>query len=151
MTPLEIAKSHCANYQNDGSCLGIHFGPNLIMRLVRPLPKCLLSGPIERCSYFDECVAPQKLGHKNPTTEAKMREGFAGGIRRYNRAIGRDTETPLRVCPNCNRNPLQPHKKLCAECRSESRKVSKRSSRQKTGVRRGQFREKSPSIAMAVS
>jgi hypothetical protein len=148
--PLQIAKSHCANFQNDGSCLGIYFNDDLTVRMVRPLPKCLLAGPIQRCEYFDECVAPMKLENKNPGIEAKMREDFAAGIRQYNLATGIATEVALRVCPNCKRRPLQPRKKLCAECRTEKRNETKRASRRKTSVRPRQFSEKSPSIGAAV-
>ena len=61
MTPLRAAKAHCANYQPDGSCLGIAFGGDLSMYRFRKegLPCLLCSG--ERCSYFEEIIVPMRL------------------------------------------------------------------------------------------
>ena len=60
MTPLQAAKAHCANYQPDGSCLGIYYLGNLNIdeQRCRPLPKCLLTG-CQACPYFEETVLPQ--------------------------------------------------------------------------------------------
>jgi hypothetical protein len=77
MTPLQLAKCHCANYQADGSCLGMYYNRDLSVAKCVPLPRCLLHEPVQRCPYFDEIIAPMKLEHKNPITEAKMREEFA--------------------------------------------------------------------------
>lgn len=59
MTPLQIAKDHCANWRNDGKgCLGAIIDDDLQIRRCRPKPKCVLGTPGERCAYFEECVAP---------------------------------------------------------------------------------------------
>ena len=57
MTPLQAAKAHCANYQPDGSCLGIVFGVYRFRK--EGLPCLLCSG--ERCSYFEEIIVPMRL------------------------------------------------------------------------------------------
>jgi hypothetical protein len=111
--------------------------------------RCLLAKPIRRCPYFEECVMPMTVGHKNPAAEAKMRDQFVAGIRKYKRATGLSTGAPVRICPNCKKRPLEAGKKLCAICRAEKRKETKRASRRKHAGSR-QFSEKSPSMEAVV-
>src|ERR1700736_2604402 len=59
MTPLQAAKAHCANYQPDGSCLGIYYNDDLSIDWQRyaPRPRCLLAD-CGQCSYFEEIILP---------------------------------------------------------------------------------------------
>jgi hypothetical protein len=38
MTPLQAAKAHCANYQQDGSCLGFYYNDDLSVDWSRDRP-----------------------------------------------------------------------------------------------------------------
>lgn len=59
MTPANLAKLHCANYDTrDSSCAGIYYNRDLTIQASRPLPKCLLNEPCRRCSYFEEIIMP---------------------------------------------------------------------------------------------
>jgi hypothetical protein len=60
MTPLQAAKAHCANYQPDGSCLGIYYNDDLSVdwSRYRPLPKCAIAS-CQACPYFEQIVLPQ--------------------------------------------------------------------------------------------
>src|SRR4030095_668669 len=81
-TPLQGAKAHCANYQPDGSCLGIAFRRNLSMYRFRKegLPCLLCSG--ERCSYFEEIIVPMQMSRE--TAEATVRaEAKEKAVRTY--------------------------------------------------------------------
>jgi len=80
MTPRQIAKEHCANYQSDGSCLGVHYNDDLKISHVAPLPRCLLADPIRRCPYFEECVMPMKLEHPSRLVQNRMRDEFEEGV-----------------------------------------------------------------------
>jgi hypothetical protein len=56
MTPLQLAKAECANYQLDSVCLGAHIADGGATRC-QPQPRCALSAG-ERCPYFEQYVAP---------------------------------------------------------------------------------------------
>lgn len=71
MTPLQTAKCHCANYQSDGSCLGVYYNKDGSIRCVRSLAKCLLADPIQRCPYFEEYIMPMKLEDSNRFEQEK--------------------------------------------------------------------------------
>ena len=71
MTPLQAAKEHYANYQADGTCLGIAFRDDLSMyRFRKEGLRCLLCDG-DRCSYFEEIIVPMRMSRE--TAEAKAR------------------------------------------------------------------------------
>jgi hypothetical protein len=71
MTPLQAAKEHCANYQPNGSCLGIYYSNDLSVdqSRYRPCTKCLLAEG-QRCPYFEEIVVPMKMSHETAESPA---------------------------------------------------------------------------------
>jgi hypothetical protein len=121
ITPLQAAKAHCANYQSDGSCLGIYYNDDLSIDSSRYEPRqvCLLSpssGRCPCCPYFEEIVLPQC----SPAT-----------ARLYVQALPEGTVTtvrlePKRLCSNCQKREPAPGKLLCAECAKERTRISKR-------------------------
>jgi hypothetical protein len=114
MTPLQAAKAHCANYQADGSCLGIAFGGNLSMHRFRKesLP-CLLCGS-ERCSYFEEIIVPMRL---ELPAQAKSLATAVNAYQRKHRL-----QSLVRFCPECGQTPLLAKQRLCANCRAQHRR-----------------------------
>jgi len=114
MTPLKAARAHCANCQQDGSCLGIAFAGNLSMYRFRKegLPCLLCSG--ERCSYFEEIIVPMRL--ERPA-EGKSLASAVNAYQRKHRL-----QSLLRFCPQCGETPLLARERLCADCRAQHRR-----------------------------
>jgi hypothetical protein len=115
MTPLKAAKAHCANYQADGSCLGIYYNDDLSVdhSKYRPCARCLLADG-QRCEYFEEIVFPMRLER---TVEAKSLASAVNAYQRRHRL-----QALSRFCPECGETPLQARQRLCAKCRIKHRR-----------------------------
>ena len=121
MTPVLLAKLHCANWDH-GACLGIYYNDDLSIQCCRPLPACLLADPIQRCPYFEDVVMKITVD-QSTLTGAKQKEAFDEGVREYRLATGllkSETDTS-RPCPECKQRPLEEGKKLCYVCRNKHR------------------------------
>ena len=119
MTPLHAAKKHCANYQPDGSCLGIAFGGNLSMHRFRKegLPCLVCSG--ERCSYFEEIVVSMRL---ELPAQAKSLASAVNAYQRKHRL-----QSLVRFCPECGETPLLARQRFCTDCRAQHRRQTHQS------------------------
>ncbi len=127
MTPLQLAREHCANYQSDGTCMSLTFDDKGTHKSFRPRGgRCLLSSPVERCLYFEECVMPMNVDAKNPDVAERRRHEFQMGILAYKKSTGQAVTKAAkagdRLCPTCRDRPLEPGKKLCYVCRENKRK-----------------------------
>src|SRR5512137_2786481 len=98
MTPLQIAREHCANWQCDGSCLGAMIDDDLQIRRCRPKPKCVVGTTGVRCQYFEECLLPMGRSIDNPN----YRQQFEEGIQQY-RLANKMPDPEKRPCPGCGR------------------------------------------------
>jgi len=114
MNPLTAARVHCANYQQDGSCLGIAFHDDLSMFRFRKegLPCLLCTG--ERCSYFEEIMVPMR-----PELPAQAKS-HARAVNVYQRM--HRLQSLVRFCPECGETPLLARQRLCANCRAQHRR-----------------------------
>jgi hypothetical protein len=114
MTPLRAAKAHCANYQQDGSCLGIALRDDLSMYRFRKegLPCLLCSG--ERCASFEEIIVPMR-----PELPGQAKS-LASAVNAYQRK--HKLQSLVRFCPECNETPLLARQRLCANCRAQHRR-----------------------------
>jgi hypothetical protein len=118
MTPLQAAKAHCANYQADGSCLGVAFRDDLSMYRFRNegLPCVFLHGRCEGCQYFEEIVLPQVS---------------AAVAAEYRKSLPADAKTTVRpqrsikLCPDCHKRELEPRQRYCATCAKTRKRDSK--------------------------
>ena len=111
MTPLQIAKDHCANWRNDGKgCLGAIIDDDLQIRRCRPKPKCVLGTPGERCAYFEECVAPMGPSIDNED----YRRQFQAAVRDY-RLAAKLPCAEERPCPVCGQ-AMEPGRRFCESC-----------------------------------
>src|ERR1051326_1042140 len=110
MTPLQGARNHCANYQPDGSCLGIGIKEDGSLSRFQPAgTKCLLAQPGVRCQYFEECVMPmEKSAWKSPLEQNQ----FAEAVRDYRLRSGA-LSLARRICPVCQARELEPRHQLC--------------------------------------
>jgi hypothetical protein len=115
MTPLKAAKAHCANYQQDGSCLGIYHKNDLSVdhSKYRPCAKCLLADD-KRCEYFEEIILPMRLERPAEATS------LASAVSAYQRQ--HRLQALWRLCPKCGETPLQARERLCAGCRAKHRR-----------------------------
>ena len=126
-SPLQVARSHCANY-DQGACLGLYYNRHLSISACKPLPKCLLCGPIQRCLYFEEVVMRVTV---EPSNSHAI---FNQAIREYRLATGLLTsEKDQRTCPNCSQRALEKGKKLCYVCREKRRKQTYKSANRRRG------------------
>jgi hypothetical protein len=118
MTSLQAAKAHCANYQPDGSCLGIYYNDDLSIDPSRyePLPSCLLAKG-ERCSYFEEIILPMRLARPD---EAKALAKAVNAYRELHELQGQ------RFCPHCGETPLLAKQRVCTSCRAKRRRETHR-------------------------
>ena len=70
MTPLQFAKAECSNY-NDGACKGIGIRDDGSLYSFGKSSQCALSKlPIQRCIFFEQCVAPIADQRKPPYVKA---------------------------------------------------------------------------------
>jgi hypothetical protein len=120
MTPLQIAKSHCANHQANGSCLGADFDDNLRPRPCHPKPACLLATPGVRCLYFEEAVAPMGTAG----WPARQAQDFAEAVRDYRRAACIAHKS--RLCPQCKTREIEPGRRFCDSCKAVNRRKAAR-------------------------
>lgn len=126
MTPLQAAKAHCANYQTDGSCLGMYYKDDLSVDWQRfaPRSRCLLAD-CERCPYFEEIILPMRP--EQPAV-AKSLSKAPDAYRRLHKLQGG------RFCPRCGESPILARQRVCVVCRVKARRETHRkhnSSRQR--------------------
>ena len=128
MTPLQVAKAHCANF-DQGRCLGVYYNDDLTIQACRPLPLCLLAESAQRCPYFETVVMRITLDQSTPSG-VKRKEEFDEGIREYRLATGllKSENDRSRPCPDCKQRPLEQGKKFCYVCREKRRKDTYKSS-----------------------
>jgi len=139
MTALQIAYAECANWRKDGKgCLGAIIDDDLQIRRCKPRERCVLSTPGERCSYFEECVAPMAASIENPARRA----AFEAAVRDY-RLAAKLPCADDRPCPMCGR-PMEPRQRFCEVCASRRRKRAKRESMARARVRCGQLSQFGP-------
>ena len=127
MTPYQFAKRECANFNNDGSCLGVK--PEDLVdcgqrKLLTPRDKCVLYGTVERCRYFEEIILPL-ADKESPVDEPGLQ---------FKRMAARDTyyatrgmvqkKIEQRVCEYGAL--LEKRKRVCSECRARRRRETKR-------------------------
>jgi hypothetical protein len=138
MTPQQLARDHCANWRNDGKgCLGAIIDDDLQIRRCCPKPRCLLTSPVQRCLYFEECVMPLARSIENPL----QRQLFEEAVRQY-RLAANLPRAQTRLCPACRRS-MEPRRRFCPVCAAARRKASNRHSVKKHRLackQLGQFR-----------
>jgi len=130
MTPSQIAKEHCANYQSNGTCLGIAFKDDLSMYMFRKegLPCLLCDG--QRCASFEEVIVPMRMSRE--TAEAKARaDKKEQAVRAYleQHELGSGKSSAKRVCLDCRRVELQGQAKYCERCALKRKLASTRASK----------------------
>jgi hypothetical protein len=126
MTPLKAAKEHCANYQPNGSCLGIAFRDDLSMYPFRKegLP-CLLRN-CEACPYFEQIILPQVP----PSVAEQYRKSLPAGA-----ATTVGPQRAIKLCPDCRKREVESRKRYCATCAKIRKRKSKRQyMREKRGL-----------------
>lgn len=119
MTPLQVAKAHCANFQSDGSCLGTHLSDDLKTAKLIKNDRCVLGTKGVRCLYFEECVMPMNRADWPGLKTPKEHQEFGEAIKAYQLASNVVSHKD-RKCPDCGRE-LEPRKRFCYVC-SENRK-----------------------------
>jgi cytochrome c5 len=137
MTPLQAAKAHCANYQPDGSCLGIYYNDDLSTdkSRYRPCESCLLADG-KRCEYFEEVIIPMRMSRE--TAQAKGRaekkeQAVAAYLAQHKLRSGKTIAK--RVCLYCRRVELEGLAKYCERCARKRKLASTRQSkRSKQGL-----------------
>ena len=114
MTPLELARQHCANMVGD-TCLGLDIGPRGEATRSRDVGPCVLSAG-ERCFYFETAVLPMEEVAKDD----KLRASISDARYQYQAALGQGAV--VRRCPDCGRaRPRGASRcKLCAKQRRRS-------------------------------
>ena len=106
MTSLQAAKAHCANYQPDGSCLGVYYNDNLTPRRGKALPKCLLAN-CQACPYFEQIVLPQV----SPSVAEQYRKSLPADAVSFVRP-----QRSIKLCRECKKHEVEPRKRYCPTC-----------------------------------
>jgi hypothetical protein len=128
MTPLQAAKAHCANYQPDGSCLGIYYNADLSVdwSRYRPLPKCAIALG-QACPYFEQIVLPQASGAVAEEYRTSLPPEVGTEIR--------PQKVIARHCLDCRKREVAPRKKYCPACaRVRQRDSARRTMRAKRSL-----------------
>lgn len=139
MTPLQAAKEHCANYQADGSCLGIAFRDDLSMYRFRAegLPCVFLQGHCKACPYFEETVLPQVLGSVAEQYRKSLPTCMATGLR--------PQHWVRKLCLGCRKREVGPRQKYCPTCaKTRKRESNRQHIRQKRRHGVGKFANSPP-------
>jgi hypothetical protein len=133
MTPLQAAKSHCANYQPDGSCLGVYYKEDLSVESsrYRPCDRCRLADH-KRCEYFEEIIVPMRMSRE--TTEAKVQADKKDAA--VNQYLHIHNLIPSRngakkMCLSCRREEVEGKQKYCYKCAAERNRTSYRQSKRR--------------------
>ena len=130
MTPLQAAKAHCANYEPDGSCLGIAFRDDLSMRRFRKeRQRCLLQTP-EACPYFEQVVLPQVSPSVAEQYRKRLPEGAVTSV---------EPQRVIKLCRDCRKREVESRRRYCSTC-AEIRK--RKSNRRHMRLKRGSHVEK---------
>jgi hypothetical protein len=126
VTPLKAAKAHCANFQPDGSCLGIAFRDDLSMYRFRVPGSCVFhERPCQACPYFEEIVLPQVPG----SVADEYRRTLAPGVKTSVKPQS------IKLCPECQRRGLEPRRKYCSLCaKNKRREYQRQLMRRKRGL-----------------
>lgn len=129
MTPLQLAKEHCANYQSDGSCLGIGIhNDGSLFRFKPEGQPCVLSPPLKRCAYFENVVLMRSPADEPcPAPARVLNDQFAEGLRLYAAATNEHlpvTQKGQRLCRLCRQRTVEPPKQLCYVCAEERKAKS---------------------------
>jgi len=122
MTPLELARDECANY-NQGACLGV--SPDSLYQRpghrpsAQPLEHCLIHVG-QRCPYFERVVLPMEKHGSTAIIQAREM---------YTRVHGLVGIAPASRCP-CGA-PRAPRKRFCAECAGRRRQTTLRDAKRR--------------------
>jgi hypothetical protein len=132
MTALQVAKVECANCDSAGNCAGIGIADNLKLYRFRKPGRCWLAldelGKIERCQYFEECVASLAKGRAQTAMTQEQRRAAASlaeGVNAYEIAVVPVPTVKYAKCKSCHRRVHAP-KRLCERCARNSTLKSKR-------------------------
>lgn len=136
MTPLQLAKEHCANYQSDGTCLGVGIRDDGSLFRFQPEGKpCVLAPPLKRCAYFETTVLLRKPADEPCPPKARaLNDQFAEAVRLY--AKSTDAHVPQtvkgqRMCRICRKRIVEPPKQLCYVCAEERENASRKQATKK--------------------
>ena len=132
MTALQVAKVECANSDSAGNWADIGIADNLKPYRFRKPGRCWLAldelGKIERCQYFEECVASlAKARAQTAMTQEQRRAAasLAEGVNAYEIAVLPVPTVKYAKCKSCDRQVHAP-KRLCERCARNSTLKSKR-------------------------
>ena len=137
MTPLQAAKSHCANYQPDSSCLGVYYKEDLSVdsSRYRPCDRCLLADH-KRCEYFEEILVPMHMSRETAEAkaQAEKKEAAVNTYLKLHKLIPTKTEAK-RMCLQCRRIEIEGIARFCEKCALRRKLAStRRSKRSKQGL-----------------
>ena len=123
MSMLTMARGECANFTQEGGCMGVHHEGLINHRLpVRPLDRCLLRNKDgDRCLYFEQVVLP--LADKpSPITDNYQQQRYREARKEYqaSRMMALKKDKVMRFC-ECGA-PLSFGKIFCPECLRKHRR-----------------------------
>lgn len=130
MTPLQFAKAECSNYTQSGGCQGVGIKDDGSLYGFGHKDKCLLATG-QRCQYFEECVFPMTIDPCNARNVVRSGE-IQEAKRLYRMQTGATiSQDNQRICPQCNKKPLEPRKQLCYVCADANQKTKTRERKRK--------------------
>ena len=121
MTPRQAARTHCANYQPGGSCLGIALRDDLSMYRFRKedLPCVFLQeGGCEGCPFFEQTVLPQ--------VPATVAEEYRKSLPTSVATSVQPQHSATKLCLDCRKREVRPRQKYCAQCARKKKRESNR-------------------------
>lgn len=124
MTPLQFAKSQCANFEkHDGSCKGIGIHDNGYLFSFDRKPSCVLTDRKTRCPYFEQCVLPMHFDSPSAAGLAQARS-HQEAVNLYAAYTQETKRSKLPLCPMCRRREIEPSKRFCYQCAIDRKKAS---------------------------
>lgn len=109
MTPLQLVRAECANYEHNGGCLGAMLGDDGRVIYCTARPRCLLAEQ-QRCAYFEANIAPMQHIATEPQRAAEVQVA----VREYRKQTQQEEEVPP-VGFNCGRPGVR-RKEYCPAC-----------------------------------
>lgn len=134
MTPLQLAREECANWENgEGRCSKIIIQENgtMVRRPTMPDLCALKTG--QRCQYFEDTILPM-IPHLEASNaiRAKYKSECLEAEHQYRMETGAMMSKPTGKCA-CGK-PREYRHKFCSECAQKRRQETMRAANLKRGV-----------------
>ena len=138
MRPITMARQECANFEADGTCLGIDIkGDGKLVRFRPEEERCDVAS--HRCVYFEEAVQPMADTSSDPATARQYAEARIIYLKTAAKAEGLGKMKNIdglafgqnKMCIECGNAVAKPRSKRCVACSATRLKQQQKEARRR--------------------